>query len=204
MTPPVPGPHPDPPANLHALRLPLRRLKAGLFRFFPGGRSPLHFGRKRLFRFDDPRGRFGVLYAAEDEPCAFIETFGQALRHGFLFVTDRELLGRDLVRIRPRRPLRLVDLAGPGLVSLGADARLGAGDYRIAQKWSRAIYEHPARPDGLLYPARHDPSRIAVAIFDLAASCLASAPLGHLMLARNAALRSRILLTYRIGLLGTS
>jgi hypothetical protein len=36
-----------------------------------------------------------------------------------------------------------------------------------AQRWSRAIYEHPDLPvHGILYPARHNHTRCAVAIFD--------------------------------------
>ena len=70
--------------------------------------------------------------------------------------------------IETTEPLRLVDLTGPGLPRLGADARLADGDHQVSQAWSAAFHGHPDRPDGILYRARHDPSRFAVAIFERA------------------------------------
>jgi len=61
-----------------------------------------------------------------------------------------------------RRTLRLIDLTQSGtLVRIGADARLFSGSHRIAQQWSKALYEHRAKADGLLYPCRLDPARHA-------------------------------------------
>ncbi len=178
------------------------------FRLHATGRGALYFGRKHVYRFDDPKGKFGVLYAGCDEHCAFIETLGQALSPplpagAVRYVTDADLERRELARIRTYGRLRLVDLSGAGLARMGADARLCSGDYRVAQRWSRAIHEHPSRPDGLLYPARHDPSRAVVAIFDRARTKLDSTALGTLMTPRNHALRDGILATYGLGLLLT-
>lgn len=64
------------------------------------------------------------------------------------------------------RPSRLVDLTGEGLAALGLDARISDADHEPAQAWSRAFYEHPDKPDGILYRSRRDPSRLAVAIYD--------------------------------------
>ena len=76
---------------------------------------------------------------------------------------------RCLTEFYPAMPLSLVDLVGPGcLARIGADSRLFAGSRAIAQRWSRAIYEHPDRlkVHGILYPARHNHTRSAVALFD--------------------------------------
>src|SRR5919205_424613 len=75
--------HPPPPPLRDAPRHPLPLLAAGgpwvrIFRVAPG-RSALYFGQARTYRFDDPLGRFGVLYAAEELAGAFIETFGRAV-----------------------------------------------------------------------------------------------------------------------------
>lgn len=69
-----------------------------------------------------------------------------------------------------RRRLSFVDLAESGaLARLSADSRLFAGDYDIAQLWSRAFYEYPLmKLDGILYPARHDQTRVSIAVFDRA------------------------------------
>ena len=40
----------------------------------------------------------------------------------------------------------------------------------IAQRWSRALWEHPQQPDGIIYRSRHDPSKVCAALFDRCAS----------------------------------
>jgi hypothetical protein len=127
----------------------------------------LHFGRTGRNRFDDPSDRYAVLYAAGDPFGAFIETFGQET--GVRTVGVGDLKMRCLTEFYPTRALSLVDLAGPGcLARLGADSRLFAGSRAIAGRWSRAIYEHPDRlkVHGILYPARHNHTRSAVALFN--------------------------------------
>jgi len=76
-----------------------------------------------------------------------------------------EIMERTLSIISASRPVTLVDLAGPGLAHLGADARLFAGGHHISRMWSRAFHDHSSTPDEILYLARHDPSRRAIALF---------------------------------------
>src|SRR6202140_5254686 len=53
------------------------------------------------------------------------------------FVESFGLKTRGLTHLAARRPLRFVDLTEPGaLARVGADSRLLAGDYDIAQLWS--------------------------------------------------------------------
>jgi hypothetical protein len=161
--------HPPPPLLRDAARYPLPLVSlAGpwvrIFRF-AAGRSPLYFGSASTYRFDDPFGRFGVLYAADHLAGAFIETFGRAVGQHLIAVGD--LRERHLASVRASRPLQLVDLRGRHLAALGATGELTAGrDYVRSQRWSRWFYRHPQRPDGLLYPCRHDPEQRAVALFD--------------------------------------
>ncbi len=126
----------------------------------------LHFGRAGLHRWDDPLRKFGVLYSGADRFVAFIETFGQTT--GARLLDEMELETRALSSISIKKPLKLVDLTGPGLARLGADNRICDGEFAVSQRWSRALFEHPSRPDGLLYRARHDPSRLGIALFDRA------------------------------------
>jgi RES domain len=161
-----PGPHPEPPSDFHRRTLPIVTQGGSLFRTHPHTAAPFYFGRTGRNRFDDPDGQYSVLYAARDVFGAFIETFGQ--QTGVRSVGVGDLKVRRLTEFYPASPLLLVDLVSPGcLARMGADSRLFAGSRAVAQRWSRAIYEHPDLPvHGILYPARHNHTRCAVAIFD--------------------------------------
>jgi len=167
-----PGPLRDPPGDLSERRLPITETDSPLYRSHSIRHQPVFFGKSGVHRFDAPDGSYGVLYAAQDPYCAFIETFGQSTggqSTSLNTVTTEALANRALSQVRPARPLQLVDLTGSGsLARIGADSRLFAADREVARKWSLAIYHHPLRPDGILYPARHDPARYACAIFDRA------------------------------------
>jgi hypothetical protein len=160
-----PGPHPEPPPDFHRRTLPIVAQGGSLFRTHPHTAPPFYFGRTGRNRFDDPLGQYSVLYAARDAFGAFIETFGQ--QTGVRSVGVGDLKNRRLTEFYPASPLLRVDLVGPGcLARIGADSRLFAGSRAVAQRWSRAIYEHPDLPvHGILYPARHNHTRSAVAIF---------------------------------------
>jgi hypothetical protein len=160
---------------------------------------PLFFGRTGGNRFDAPAGEYGVLYTAADAHIAFIEAFGRNPKVNVVSLT--ELGARPLTRVVAGRPLRLVDLTGPGLARIDADARLPTGSYDLAHRWSLALHEHPEQPDGLLYRSRFDPSRLCAAIFERAADALSTEPLGSLADAANATLLADILSTYEFGLI---
>jgi hypothetical protein len=163
-----PGLHPEPPTDFHTRTLPITTHGGSLFRSHLINRAPImYFGRTGRNRFDDPSGRYAVLYAARDPFGAFIETFGQET--GIRTIGVGELKMRGLTEFYPATPLSLVDLFGQGcLARIGADSRLFAGSRAIAQRWSRAIYEHPDRlkVHGILYPSRHNHTRSSVALFD--------------------------------------
>lgn len=164
-----PGPHPEPPPDLRDRTLPVVPLGGSFFRTHHRDHQPLYFGRTGRNRFDDPLGIYSVLYAGRDLFAAFIETFGQET--GIRTVTTEELKLRSLTEFYPAEPLMLVDLVSQGsLARIGADSRLFAGDRLIAQHWSRAIYDHPTAKahgiNGIVYPARHNHTRHAVAVFN--------------------------------------
>ena len=93
--------------------------------------------------------------------------------------------------------LRFIDLfATGGLTRVGADSRLFAGSHMIAKQWSAAFRLHPCKPDGIRYPARHDHTRAACAIFSRPVSTFKVSSLGSLMASANRALLSDILTLY--------
>jgi hypothetical protein len=193
-----PDPHPEPPDDLPARSLPTFEQPGPWIRIHQIRHQPIHFGRSGYSRFDAPAGEYGVLYAGSDAHCAFVETFGQST--GARLVTTSALQDRAIARIVSARPLRLVDLTGSGLARIGADERLCAGDHCLAQRWALAMWRHPSAPDGLLYRARHDPSRLAVALFDRVRTELTADPVGSLADPSLADLLGAILDTYGFGL----
>lgn len=124
----------------------------------------LHFGKGRTNRFDAPESEYGVLYAAEDEFGAFVETF---LRDPKLTLVARdELAKRRLSEIEASTALSLVDLTGKGLQRAGVTGDISTAPHEETWALSRAIHEHPSRPDGIRYRLKHDLERIGIAIFD--------------------------------------
>jgi hypothetical protein len=82
---------------------------------------------------------------------------------------DPGLLRRKAyVRVQITADLNLIRLAGPSLAILGATAEVvhGGLSYDAPQAWSKALFEHPLRPDGIAYYARHDDEGLCYAIFD--------------------------------------
>ncbi len=189
-------PHPEPPPSF---RIIVTRVSGRWCRIHRTRHAPLYFGRTARNRFDAPAAEFGVLYVARDAHGAFIETFGHET--GARFVTEKELRARALAVISTRRPLRLADFRAEGLARMGADGQLTSGaDYDLARRWARAIHDHPRKPDGILYRARHDPARFCAAIFDRAERQLRVTSTGTLSARRHRAVLADILTTYRFGL----
>ena len=124
------------------------------FRLHGAHFASMHFGTSGDNRFDAPDGRFGMLYLAQQIPGAFVEVFCRQRQHR---IAEASLAHFHVAEFHSSRNLRLVDLAGKGLVRMGLDARICTGDYRLAQQWAHAFHEHPDQADGILYVSRHDP-----------------------------------------------
>ena len=179
-----PGPHPGPPRDLHTQALPVVEQPGPWFRIHQARYGAIYFGRSGDNRFDDPVGEFGVLYAGVDLHAAFIETLGQVIpprRGGPVRVSEGDLMVRRLSLVVAGRPLRLVKVCGGGGLRL-TDGRLCTGNHGPAQRWSRALVEHPQTFEGILYYARHDLDRLSVALFDRTAGLLSERPLGDTLL----------------------
>ena len=163
--------HPEPPSNLARRELPLMITAQLWHRIHATARAALVFGRIAQWRFDAPGKEYGVLYVGEDAHCAFVETFGHTTGATSL-VSEDLLRQKSLATITPKGTLTLVDLTAQGLTTLGADNRLCTGDYKLGQRWSKAFYDHPKKPDGICYRSRHDPSKLCAAIFERASKLL--------------------------------
>jgi RES domain-containing protein len=158
--------------------------------------TPLFFGTSGDNRFDDPERIYGVCYVALTLEGAFAETCLRAV--GAQFVATSYLNPRAFTAIEARAPLRLVAVHGTGLARIGATSVVSGGEHALAQIWSRAIYDHPSAPDGLLYRANHDNGEICTALFDRSADRLGVGRTQGLLTdrARLAALLDR----YNVGL----
>ncbi len=200
MTSRVPR-HPNPPKSLYDQELPLIEQKGPWMRIHQKQYGCIHFGRRASGRFDDPQRVYGVLYLGEDYHGAFIETLGW--QTGKKDITLRALQERMLSQVTSTHPLRLVDLTGPGLSKIGADADLCTGRSRtLPQKWSRAIWSHPSKPDGIRSISRHDPRRFCCVVFDQVEPLLLVKNLATLEAQSVARQTGQIMDSYGFSLLG--
>jgi hypothetical protein len=184
-------------------RLPSVRVKAGTrwMRIHARGKNSRWFGpgsgRPPIHRFDDPEGRFRVCYFGTTLEVCFAETFLRNPPVRILALDD--LAGCSIATVEVRRDLRLVPIHGPSLARLGVTAELASGsDYAGSQLWSRALWEHSDKPDGILYRSRHDDSALSVAVYDRAREGLAI--IGDRSLTEDQLQLARLLRRYGLGL----
>jgi hypothetical protein len=191
-----PPPHALPPPDLHRRPLPITLMAGPWTRIH--SQPPLYFGKGGAHRFDDPEQKYGVLYAGVDLSGALPEVFGNRVRYGAISI--KELQTAQVSQIVAARAARFVDITGAGLLALSADARLAAGDYDVAQPWSRGFHEHPDAPDGILYRARTNPGCLSVAFFERFGSALSCpSPPTPLLLHEDLA---AVLDQYKLGIVG--
>lgn len=168
---PGPGEHPEPPNELGDLTFPLANIEDALFRCHKKEHGPLFFSNGDAYRFNAPAEQFGTCYFAPTAACCFLETY----RHDTASpseITKTELEKRLLATIQIiAAPLRLIDISGPGLAQIGADARLTTGNYRIAQRWSLFFWNN-SEADGILYRSRIAPHLISIALYERASEKL--------------------------------
>ncbi len=205
MTDP-PGDHPLPHPELNAQTPLMFKLHPGdlLYRHHQSIHNPIYFGTTGNYRFDDPTcttgAAFGVLYVGADPHCCFIESCSSTT--GVPAVSGAYLANREIAKLELTEDLQFVDLASSGgLTRIGADARLMSGSYKIAQRWSAALSVHPSKPAGIRYLSRHDPTRVAYAIYTRPPSTFVVSSLGSLMAASNCGLLNQLLGDYNVDLI---
>jgi hypothetical protein len=81
-------------------------------------------------------------------------------------IEESELRTRHYAEIEVAAELRLADLRGDGRVRMGVPSDVsGAASQTLGRAWALAFNEHPAAPDGIIYPSRLN-GEINVAVFD--------------------------------------
>ena len=206
------GPEPlgDPPNDLSARPLPLVPYSGTAYRIHWVDHAPIHFGKEKKWRFDDPLGEYGVMYASHTPEGAFAETLlpppgfltpTLSLIVGSVPVSATTIGGHALAEVRCKTILHCVDLTGEKLVSVGADASIAAGAWRISQRWSRAFFMHPSQPDALMYRSRRDPSSLALALHDRAGPKIRVTSLGGLLEPQHTRLLAQIVDRYRVAII---
>ncbi|MEO9337073.1 RES family NAD+ phosphorylase [Mesorhizobium sp. SB112] len=158
--------------------------------------GPIFFGASARNRFDDPARTYGVCYFSTSVEGAFAETCLRAV--GTRFVQLSFLEARSFCDIEIKTPIHLVSLHGPGLAQLGATGAVSSGLHPPARQWSKAIHDHPARPDGIAYRSNHDNGELCVALFERASPRLGAAASEPIMTDRAGL--AALLARYKIGL----
>src|SRR5690242_9730428 len=148
---------PRPPADLSKTTLPTHVLAKGtvLWRVHHVAYGPLWFDpHPPLYRFDDPTAKYGVCYLGETHYAAFAEIFLRDLP--VKAVSTANLKVKAMSQCAVDKALTLVAAFGPGLVRLGTTAATSGakgvgGSYAHSQEWSRALYGHPDKVDGIAF-----------------------------------------------------
>ena len=124
-------------------------------------------------RFDDPTGVFETLYCAPTFGICYAETL---LRERFNAATgqyevpkrEHDMRSLSLLLVDFAK-LKIVDLYGRGLQAMGLNNSVLMGEYNETRKLSRAIYDHPDAPDGMIYLSRFAvDQQAAIVLFDRA------------------------------------
>jgi len=124
--------------------------------------EPLDYG-KTSSRFSDPRrrlpeNRFGILYLGQTLKACFLEAVLRDRRNGVVGdfpIAEGELHTRRYVLVEAATPLNLIDLRGDGCIRMGIPSDVPrSSNQALARRWSLAFYDHPSRPDGIIYPSR--------------------------------------------------
>ena len=200
-----------PPEDLHQRSLRLGSHRDTAYRVHWLNHDPKYFGRERKWRFDDPLGEYGVLYASTSDIGACVETLlpepgalARAGAGGSIPVSATNIAAHGLAAVAFATTLRYFDLSGEDLTAIGADASIAAGPWRISQLWSRALFTHPARPDVLLYRSRRDPSRTSLAVHDRASQDVSVATLGGLSEPQHRGMLADFVRRYHIAIVPSS
>jgi hypothetical protein len=137
------------------------------------GKAPLlDWSDNEEARFSRPDLPFKVLYLGMTKETCFWERFGEEIRDqalGSRALSERILAERvwKTWTVGARDRLRCLDLTkAETLRRLGADGSTFLSHYGITQARSKALMEHPAEIEGLIYNSRLNTPGPCLAIFD--------------------------------------
>ena len=161
-------------AILNRLLVPVDVEVASLVRMSRAPSREPFWSKLRRYRFDDPKGRFGVLYAGDAIETSFAESViheRAVFQNGAYVLELADFLSRQPVWYAATKThLQLVDLSGAHLKALGLNNDISAGQaYGESQQWSRAVHQASPRWDGIRYVSRQHNRRYAFALFERSA-----------------------------------
>lgn len=138
--------------------------------------DPLGFGYGPS-RFSDPMtslvppARFGIAYFGSTVKVCFAEAVLRDRGTGRVNALPIEWVEFEswtCAKLRVGKRLNLVDLRGDGLIRMGIPSDVArAQSQKLARIWSRALWQHETRPDGIIYPSRLN-GETNIAVFDRA------------------------------------
>ncbi len=142
--------------------------------------SEPYWGKRAASRFDAPKeispaDRFGVCYAGDCLETAFAESVihdGIDYRADGFVVAEADILSRHWTTfaLPARTELKMVDLTGHALKSLGLNNDISSGDaYATPQAWAAAVHAHDPSWDGIRSVSRQNKERFCYAIFERSA-----------------------------------
>lgn len=162
-----------PPADLTRRPLRLRPLAADDWsRIHRAELGPCYYSEDPGNRFSS--AGFGVLYLADQAKTAFWLFWDEL---GTRAENERRIgrakLNQRVVRgAHVKRPLRVFDATNPrSLKAVSAPTATFSGDYANCQLWARALYDHPSKPDGVLYPSARHGGAVCLALFAQRTGC---------------------------------
>jgi hypothetical protein len=158
-----------PPADLAARELPVITC-AGIYWRFTHEKAPaVEWDSRATSRFSHPDHPCPVLYLGDHRFVGFWERFGDDLldmRPSHRAIARMLIEERVWKRFKVTESLRMLDVRSPeALRAISADDGTFRSSYAITQPWGRALMEHPAELDGLIYQSRLDPPHHCLAIF---------------------------------------
>lgn len=175
----------QPPRGFGSRALVLTKISSGTVWFRFHGRqyaNPLGFGYGPS-RFSDPKikllppKRYGVIYLGSTVKVCFAEAIlrdqGDG-RLGAFPIAWTEIETWTCATLRIEQTLNLVDLRGDGPIRMGIPSDVArARSQKLSRLWSRALWSHGMKPDGIAYNSRLN-GESNIAIFDRALRKLAS------------------------------
>jgi hypothetical protein len=155
---------PEPPSDLHSIRLPIAPVGTTWYRICHRKHPRcLHWSRSGDYRFDSPGAKWGVCYSAGTLASAFQELWGDVMRRqGRLDWLELEQMLVWKLEVDPA--LKTVELAGTSLAAIKATVQCFVTSYPLSQRWGAAFMLHPDDIDGLQYIGRRC-GRTCLALF---------------------------------------
>lgn len=164
----------DPPKDLADRKLWLRAWQPRDFwRIHRTANGACHFSQDVGSRFSSPGT--GILYVGDEPATAFWEVYWDRIadcRYDERMVPRRDLEARAICTATIGRTLRVFNAtSAKAMKSVSAPTATFSSDYDNCQAWARALFAHPEKPDGVLYPSARTTGVKCLALFAGRVSC---------------------------------